>query len=76
MKGQSINIEVEYDFEVFEVEAVVYAGEMQTYDYCGSAPDVDIWKVYDEQGCEIQRELDYITLEYIEEQILEYYNNQ
>ena len=76
MNGLEVSLEFETNFEIFEIEGKVYDGEEQTYDYCGSAPEVEIWKVIDEQGCDIKRELDYITLEHIEDAMIEYYNNR
>ena len=69
----NIDIEIELNEEIYTVEAYIIKGEDSSHDYPGSAPEIDCMTVYDEQGCDITRMLDYDTIEYIEDSLFDIY---
>ena len=48
-----IQIEVEFEDTIYSVDATVTDGEAATYFYLGSPPEIEIWAVYNESGCQI-----------------------
>ena len=67
--------EIELDECVYTVEASITPEESCSWDYIGSPATVDVFTIYDEQGCEITSALDYLTYWELEHQIIEYYNS-
>tara|TARA_R110001592_G_scaffold204577_1_gene454628 strand:+ start:1040 stop:1270 length:231 start_codon:yes stop_codon:yes gene_type:complete len=76
MKGLDIDIQLEIDEANYHIEARIIEGEEQSYDYCGSPPELDYYVVYDEAGCDVTRNLAYPMIEHIEDELLEYYQNR
>tara|TARA_R110002049_G_scaffold248365_1_gene422867 strand:- start:254 stop:481 length:228 start_codon:yes stop_codon:yes gene_type:complete len=68
-----IQIEVEFDDTVYAVDATVTPGEAATYDYQGSSPEIEIWAVYNENGCEIMYFIDSDVFYTIEDEVYQAY---
>jgi len=66
--------EFDIDDKLYTVEAYIVPEEACTYDYLGSPATVDIFTVYDEQGCEITSAIDYTLYWDLEDKILDYYH--
>lgn len=71
----TITQEFEVNDGIYTVEATISQSEASTWDYEGSAATIDIFTIYDEQGCEITGAIDYELYWSLEDMILEYYEN-
>tara|TARA_R110002167_G_scaffold227310_1_gene432510 strand:- start:324 stop:551 length:228 start_codon:yes stop_codon:yes gene_type:complete len=71
-----MNITQEFDVndQTFTVEAYINPEVSDSWDDIGSPATIDIFTVYDEQGCEITSALDYVVYWELEDLILEYYD--
>jgi|TARA_R110000787_G_scaffold34933_2_gene90156 hypothetical protein len=71
-----MNITQEFDVndQIFTVEAYINPEVSDSWDDIGSPATIDIFTVYDEQGCEITSALDYVVYWELEDLILEYYD--
>ena len=68
-----IQIKVEFEDTVYAVDATVTPGEPATYDYQGSPPEIEIWAVYNENGCEIMYFIDSDVFYTIEDEVYQAY---
>lgn len=68
-----IQIKVEFEDTVYAVDATVTPGEPATYDYQGSSPEIEIWAVYNENGCEIMYFIDSDVFYTIEDEVYQAY---
>jgi len=72
-----MNITQEFDVNdhIYTVEAYITPEVANTWDDMGEPATIDIFTVYDEQGCEITSGIDYTLYWELEDLILEYYHN-
>jgi|TARA_R110000744_G_scaffold16476_4_gene45402 hypothetical protein len=70
----NITQEFEVNDQIFTVEAYINPEVSDSWDDIGSPATIDIFTVYDEQGCEITSALDYVVYWELEDLILEYYD--
>ena len=68
-----IQIEVEFDDTIYAVDATVTPGEAATYDYQGSPPEIEVWAVYDESGCQIMDGIESDLFYTIEDEVYQAY---
>jgi hypothetical protein len=71
----NISIEIELNEEFYTVEGYMIKGEDSTYDYPGADAELDCMTVYDEEGCDVTNTIDYPSIEYFEEKLFEYYQD-
>ena len=68
--------EIEFDDVLYTVDATVTDGEASTYDYAGSAPELEVWTICNEIGCEVTSNISYTMYDFIEDRLLEIYRHR
>ncbi len=71
----NIDLEIEIDSKLYFVEARMIKGDSSSYDYEGSAPEIDYMVVYNENGDEVTKNLDWKYTNDIEDRLHDYYND-
>jgi len=69
----NITLEIDYDDYIYTVDATVTDGEASTYEDAGSPPEIEVWSVYNEVGCELTSNIDYKMYHYFEDLIFDEY---
>ena len=71
----NIDLEIEMDNKLYFVEATMRKGDSPSYDYEGSAPEIDYMVVYNEDGDEVTTNLNWKYVNEIEDRLHDYYND-
>ena len=70
----TVTQEFDVNDQTFTVEAYITPEVADSWDDMGSPATIDIFTVYNEQGCEITSALDYTVYWELEDLILEHYD--
>jgi hypothetical protein len=71
----NIDLEIEMDSKLYFVEATIRKGDSPSYNYEGSAPEIDYMVVYNELGDDVTTNLNWKYVNEIEDRLHDYYND-